>query len=543
MPEGLRRLATGDSRQLLQRILDQPNLVAAVQALPPQVLGRVIAHVGLEDAGEIVALATTSQLTGIFDDDLWHSGKPGKDETFDADRFALWLEVMLEAGEAFAAQTLAELPEDLVTLAFHRQVLVINIEELAISMSSRPNPDPLDDDAQVEKALESCLAEELGEYRIISRHHESWDTLFGLMVVLDRDHHEFLQRLLDRLAALDAELIEESGGLYQVLTTEESLEADVAGDREDRRAEQGYIAPSSAAAFLALARTSKLEVLAGSSERDAVTRAYFRGLRDEPTRTKANQPTASPKAGRPASSESSDLVDVLREAGIVAPLQANHLIEGRSAGKAKAQLDRFAEALRGLADKHPHIHGDRMRELAYLANVLAAGCSLDGRPMRPVEAARAAVATCNLGLAHLCGGQGKPETDARMLEATAADRLFLVGWNILFHAVVLPAAERAKELLVRAAATGADPDSRRDLERAESALVSASASGKPWAARRSLDALADRLGEPVLAAVTALLGECPALEGRLSQGSQEIEFIATEEQLGAVIGFLEGILR
>lgn len=117
MSSKLTRPSPLGSRALLTRILDQPNLVAAIQALPAQALGRLIDHVGLEDSGEIVALATTEQLRRIFDNDLWRSERPGKDESFDAGRFALWLEVMLEAGEEFAAGKLAELPEDLVTLA------------------------------------------------------------------------------------------------------------------------------------------------------------------------------------------------------------------------------------------------------------------------------------------------------------------------------------------------------------------------------------------------------------------------------------------
>jgi len=78
------RLALRNSGHLLARILDEPTLVAAAQSLPAQALGKVISHVGLEDAGEIVALATTSQLESIFDDDLWRSPSPGKDGTFDA---------------------------------------------------------------------------------------------------------------------------------------------------------------------------------------------------------------------------------------------------------------------------------------------------------------------------------------------------------------------------------------------------------------------------------------------------------------------------
>jgi hypothetical protein len=52
---------------LLARIFEQPGLVAAVQALPPAVLSKLIAHVDLEDAGEIVALATTEQLERVFE--------------------------------------------------------------------------------------------------------------------------------------------------------------------------------------------------------------------------------------------------------------------------------------------------------------------------------------------------------------------------------------------------------------------------------------------------------------------------------------------
>src|SRR5512138_385818 len=130
------------SRELLLRMFEEPNLVAAVQALPAPALGKLIEHIGLADAGEIVALATTDQIRRIFDDDLWRSERPGQDETFAADRFASWLEIMLEAGEGFAAEKLAELPEDLVTLALSKQVLVVDLDELAATLA----PSLSDDD-------------------------------------------------------------------------------------------------------------------------------------------------------------------------------------------------------------------------------------------------------------------------------------------------------------------------------------------------------------------------------------------------------------
>src|SRR3954470_7055814 len=117
------------SRKLLARVLETPELGAQLQSLPGPVLGKLIDYVGLEDAGELVALATTDQLAQIFDEDLWRSSRAGEDPRFDAERFLLWLEIMLEAGERVVAERLAELPQELVTLAFHRHLLVISFDD------------------------------------------------------------------------------------------------------------------------------------------------------------------------------------------------------------------------------------------------------------------------------------------------------------------------------------------------------------------------------------------------------------------------------
>src|SRR5262249_3836139 len=128
-----------------------------------------------------------------------------------------------------------------------------------------------------EKALSDCLSEELDEYELISRHHEGWDDVLAAILALDDLDHAFSTRILERLATLTASYIEDQGGLYEVLTAEETLEADVAADREDRRAEAGHVAPSLAAGFLKLARTPATNG-APYTEQDAFTRAYFRGL-------------------------------------------------------------------------------------------------------------------------------------------------------------------------------------------------------------------------------------------------------------------------
>ena len=68
-----------DRRTVLDRILDIPSLEQVVPRLQPDLLHRVIQVCGLEDCGELVALATPEQLMRIFDLDLWRSAQPGMD--------------------------------------------------------------------------------------------------------------------------------------------------------------------------------------------------------------------------------------------------------------------------------------------------------------------------------------------------------------------------------------------------------------------------------------------------------------------------------
>src|SRR5262249_56270911 len=82
---------TRDPRTLLERILDTPNLPQVVPRLQPEILHRIIQGCGLEDCGELVALATPAQLAVVFDRDLWRSDRPGLADQLDAGRFGLGL--------------------------------------------------------------------------------------------------------------------------------------------------------------------------------------------------------------------------------------------------------------------------------------------------------------------------------------------------------------------------------------------------------------------------------------------------------------------
>lgn len=159
----LSRQSSPTASALLMRILDQPELVSAVRELPPPVLSQLIDRIGLEDSGELVALATAEQLERMFDDDLWKAVRAGQDETFRPDRFALWLSVMMEAGEEHLIRRLLELPRDMLALAVHQLVLVIDMDALADVMST-----PTFDAMELDRALENTPYEEWEEFRMFS---------------------------------------------------------------------------------------------------------------------------------------------------------------------------------------------------------------------------------------------------------------------------------------------------------------------------------------------------------------------------------------
>lgn len=57
------------TRALLTRLIEMPDLAATIQALPAERFAALVRELGVEDAGELVALATTEQLVQAFDED------------------------------------------------------------------------------------------------------------------------------------------------------------------------------------------------------------------------------------------------------------------------------------------------------------------------------------------------------------------------------------------------------------------------------------------------------------------------------------------
>jgi len=99
---------------LLARLSTITELPALVPRLQPDLLHRLIQRCGLEDCAELVALATPAQLARVLDADVWQARTPGADESFDPERFGVWITVLMQAGADVAADKLAALDTSLI---------------------------------------------------------------------------------------------------------------------------------------------------------------------------------------------------------------------------------------------------------------------------------------------------------------------------------------------------------------------------------------------------------------------------------------------
>lgn len=399
---GLKR---GAPRALLARLIDTPDLPELVRALPLPAFAALVRKVGVEDAGEVVALATTEQLVAAFDEDLFANERPGEREAFDPERFVVWLEVLLEAGDAVAAARFAELSEDFVVRALTSLVIVLDEDALRTRMSEG------DDEAEAaDKAIEGALSEELDGYLLLARRPDGWDAVLSLILALDRDHRALLERILDHAARVSSSMVEDLDELVTALSDAESLAEDVEAEREDRRARQGYVEPRAARGFLELAKRPLSD--ADAVERDPITRAYFRDLARDAAPARAE--TLSPLLSEVAGAESA----VLPQLSGATKADAAEAPAGRA----------LTLAMQRLRASDPERFGERLEELVYLTNVLVAGgTTKDGR-YRPAEAANEVLDAVTRG-AELALGKRAAKDPAideltEVLRTTPADLLF-----------------------------------------------------------------------------------------------------------------------
>ena len=325
---GRSALVRGDRRGLLDRILDTPQLAQVVPRLPPELLHRVIERCGLEDCGELVALATPAQVARVLDLDLWRSPSAGLDEQFDADRFGVWIEVLVEQGADVAARTVAGLDADLVAAGLAQHVRIFHIATLDGYVTT--------DGTEIPAVIEpdGGLACEIAGSRIIARRPDAWDAIVDVLAELDASHPAAFARMMRACLALSNSR-SELDGLDALLSGADQAMFDLADEREQRREALGFASPAQARAFLESSRRLRLDAAAPPV---ASLRARAQAAGRDPA---PDHPTTSTAA----------VIDLLREAGLV------------------------PDPPRGL------LAAARQEELAALANVLVAGCTIDAPPV------------------------------------------------------------------------------------------------------------------------------------------------------------------
>jgi hypothetical protein len=233
------------------------------------------------------------------------------------------------------------------------------------------------------------------------------------------------------------------------------------------------------------------------------------------------------------------VVEILVDAGVL-PKQPLALLE--SAHGVTQRLARIHAQMQFLCDADRHIYSLRTAELGYLANAIAAGCAVQGRPFTPREAMDAAAAVCNLGLENWPAAW-LPIDEAFLVQQNLIG-VFQVGWTVLHRDVCMHAAERL--IHVVAGLSTSDTEIRCGLDALRVEMTRHWQSGAPWLAREALEVILF-LDQPAWAALVGLIDECPVLHAAISlpRGAPAVaidaasfEFVSENHQIAAIREFL-----
>jgi hypothetical protein len=525
---------------MLDRILATPQLARVVPQLQPELLHRLIRHCGLEDCGELVALATPGQVARLFDLDLWRPAAPGLDEQFDADRFGTWLEVMLDAGVSSAAATLAAMDVDLLAAGLVEHVRVFEYGAVASFIT-------LDGELVPDKPFAEGVRSDIGRYLVTAKRTDFWDAMTGVLSALCDAHDERFSQVMRACCRLSSSR-PEVDGLDHLLMRNDQARLDVDLDREARGDTHGYVTPPQARAFLQIARGIDMRT-AAPPPRDPMTRAYFARIAAGIMGAHDRGPLEPAPHGhidaaqQPPAEAVAAIVELLHEAGVL-PRAPRALLEAPQTGAPR--LLRIRAQLRITEERDHDSAAARNAELAYLANVVAAGASIQSRAVAGDAAMDAAIAVCNLGLENwpvhwLPGDQDLPED---FLIRNDLVSVFQVGWTVLHEDVCMYVADTLVNVLT--SIHSVDADVQDGLEQLRTTLTRHSRVGTPWQARDALDVIAI-LDPPSWAALRGLIDQLPtmhaAVEASLARSTHRIEasafeFISENAQIQQVHEFM-----
>jgi hypothetical protein len=522
--KGARASSSAESR--LARLLDGPQLPAIVPRLAPETVCRLIRHRGLDESASIVALATPEQLTAVLDLDLWRALRPGLDERFDAQRFGEWLEALVEWDGERAASVVATMDPDLVAAGLSGHVRVFDVAALL--------PPTMDDLESIGDPAPDALEREVGGYALRARRADAWDAIVRLLTILASDHTHAFDAIMRRCRRL-SDSPPEIDGLDELLSVPDQLTYDLGGERDDRRKQRGYLAPAEARAFLTMARQSRHAPLPPEGAANPFAADYLRSAEPPGPDPGVDSPAGDAAAALETAEAARVVAELLDEVGTERPRPRARLA-GPEGGDSR--LSRILSLLEHVRDRDTDAYLTRSREVAFLANALLSGCSLQSRSLTPQEARDAALSVCNLGLER----RGDGLRDSFLLEHDLLSP-FETGWAALFQEVsrvVSRALLRTLDDL-----RPADPDTRIGLLQLGRELRRQCEAGTPWRARDALDVLAT-LDTTVWASLLGLLEECPVIPAAMTAilerhagavSPTAFEFISTVSQIDAVREF------
>jgi hypothetical protein len=422
------------SKRLLKTLTDNPALPAFVRTLQAPVLKRLIDHVGLRDAGDLIALTTPEQMRDILEESLWESLTPGRADRLRPERFLEWLDVMFEAGSAFATQRLIELGDTFVVINFaplisvtDRSVAAEHVEERCICVLC-------------ELDRNNVPYEVIGEYIVAGTHEDEWEIVKTALVELEGEDSEFLHRVLARCSSAPT--------MRDFDPTANPLLDDETHEREQRREQAGFVTPQMAAVFLKSARTASRDDLVAQASYDTLTQRYFDQLAAA-TAAAAAAAAAERQQALEEADEQPDEVPItpvqlralqsaLADAEITGDRDPQLLTGPKDAREPTLELQARLDRLQ-LAD--PKRFAARLGELIFLANVLMSGSWYQGARFSEAAAAKAALACANLGLLHVLEVEtrGRPTSASdrtALIEQTLESppgmvRLFQIGWHLI----------------------------------------------------------------------------------------------------------------
>jgi hypothetical protein len=553
----------------LARLLDTPFLARVVPHLAPETLHQLIQYRGLDACAELVTSATPAQLTSLLDLDLWRHAQPGRDEQFNVDRFGEWLEVLVDTGDSVAARTVAALDTDVVLVGLSRYLRVFDPGTFEPTESS--DDEPMDRNEKMNSETSGDVPEcEVGGYLVRARRTDAWDAIVTLLVTLETEHNHYFHTMMQGCRRLSHSR-PEIDGLDDLLMAPEQRLHDVAIERERRRMRHGYATPADARAFLQMARQPRVaSAPTAPIAINPIATDYFRAAEEAadttPEGTSAGAPESAPHRDATDVSAGGDddiptsidaVIELLAEAGVM-PERPRALLEAADDDPRAARLPLLRRLMACVLHHDETAYLTRSRELAFLANTLLAGSSVQSRPFTPQEASDAAACICNLGLecwqARWPGATSPGASSSRELDTAMPPNAFLVdhdlvtafevGWSVLYKDVSLFVADQLMSTLTDLHCV--DADTRHGLRALRRELVKQRGAGTPWLGRDAADVLA-MLDMTAWISVLGLLDECPILPAALtavlerrttSVSPTAFEFISTTAQIGDIRLFM-----